>query len=98
MALEWKIIFTPCPFRFTFIRETLSIKRKGGKVKIVHEINLDPHRKDIQAQPTGKKFRLIRVAIHKGASCNSGHYFAGVREQQSTWIIYDDAQVIKKKL
>lgn len=48
------------------------------------------------ACPTGR-YELVAVLTHKGRSADSGHYVAWVREDDGTWILFDDAQMIPKK-
>lgn len=43
------------------------------------------------------KYELIAVLTHKGRSVDSGHYVAWVKQQDKTWMLFDDADLIPKK-
>lgn len=43
------------------------------------------------------KYELCGVLTHKGRSADSGHYVSWVKQSDSTWIQFDDDQLIPRK-
>lgn len=43
------------------------------------------------------KYQLQGVLTHKGRSADSGHYVAWVKQEDGTWVLFDDDQLLIKK-
>lgn len=41
----------------------------------------------------GKNFNLQSVVVHKGPSVHAGHYVTYVRENDGTWVLFNDDKV-----
>lgn len=46
--------------------------------------------------PAGK-YELQGVLTHKGRSADSGHYVSWVKQQDGSWVLFDDDELIMKK-
>ncbi|KAI3436202.1 hypothetical protein D9Q98_002256 [Chlorella vulgaris] len=51
---------------------------------------------DFAGQLTGK-YELIGVLTHKGRSADSGHYVSWVKQEDGSWIQFDDDKMIPRK-
>ena len=52
---------------------------------------------ELHAQPAGK-YELCAVLTHKGRSADSGHYVSWVKQDDGSWIQFDDDQLIPRKV
>jgi ubiquitin carboxyl-terminal hydrolase 14 len=43
------------------------------------------------------KYELQGVLTHKGRSADSGHYVSWVKQQDGSWVLFDDDELIIKK-
>lgn len=48
-----------------------------------------------QCLPAGK-YELQGVLTHKGRSADSGHYVSWVKQQDGSWVLFDDDELILK--
>jgi ubiquitin carboxyl-terminal hydrolase 14 len=48
-----------------------------------------------QHLPAGK-YELQGVLTHKGRSADSGHYVSWVKQQDGSWVLFDDDELILK--
>lgn len=46
--------------------------------------------------PAAGKYELTGVLTHKGRSADSGHYVAWVKQQDGSWVLFDDDELIMK--
>lgn len=42
------------------------------------------------------RYELMGVLTHKGRSADSGHYVAWVKQQDGSWVLFDDDDLIMK--
>ena len=52
---------------------------------------------ELHARPAGK-YELCAVLTHKGRSADSGHYVSWVKQDDGSWIQFDDDQLIPRKV
>lgn len=51
----------------------------------------------LHARPAGK-YELCAVLTHKGRSADSGHYVSWVKQDDGSWVQFDDDQLIPRKV
>ena len=78
---------------------TLQLNQFGGPYgrKLKHKVEF-PEQLDIRPFMIGEDgepvmYKLYAMLVHAGATCNSGHYFACVKNSQQKWYMMNDQRV-----
>ena len=80
---------------------TLQLNRFGGpcgkklnhKVEFPEELDVRPFMTAEDGEPV--MYKLYAVLVHAGATCNSGHYLAFVKNSQQQWYVMNDQKVLE---
>lgn len=90
-----QILLHTLPNILTVHLKRFSATRKIGKfVAFPQIINVSPFCESERSQADlSTLFELYAVLVHKGGSCNSGHYYAFVKASNGCWYAMDDSIV-----
>ncbi|KAH9305405.1 hypothetical protein KI387_009809, partial [Taxus chinensis] len=81
--------------RCVFLAKTTTKKKVTSKFSFPRTLNMGPRLSDNQ-NLNSLIYDLSAILIHKGATVNSGHYVAHIKDEQSgIWWEFDDEQVSK---